>query len=268
MITTQLRKRGGLEDQAIPSCAQLLCRWRDTSAPEERRWFISHVGECVNFSLVLNKIRPCFLPMIRNVYFLTDFHATALLLWMHHYLSHLPSLPPPWLWGSASCRQLSCQVCMDLSETRWAEMERSLLAAAFALLAVCSRPVCRDAFQSASHQGQQEEWGEPWPLCAPQQGQNPWRISLPPAVCLEYLSPVAHLFLAACSALMAICHHWGWGVRKRRVGWGSSSNDRLGGALFPALEISLLLASVVFCFSDSPAVVAMRIFFVPFFSKS
>lgn len=126
----------------IPSCAQLLCRWRDTSAPAERRWFISHAAECVNSSLVLHKIRPYFLPIIRNVYFLTDFHTTASLLWMYHYLSHfaLPP-PPPWLWGSASRGQLSRQVCVNLSDTRWGTMEPSLLAAGFTLLSACSRPV-------------------------------------------------------------------------------------------------------------------------------
>lgn len=47
-----------------------------------------------------------------------------------------------------------------------------------------------------------------------------------------------------------------------------SSHDKFGGAFYPSLEISLLLARVVFYFSDSPIVVAMQIFLVPFFSKS
>lgn len=48
----------------------------------------------------------------------------------------------------------------------------------------------------------------------------------------------------------------------------ASSHDEFGGAFYLALEISLLLARVVFYFSDSPIVVAMQIFLVPFFSKS
>lgn len=140
MITTQLRKRGGSGRSSDPKLCTAIMQKEETSAPEERRWFISHVAECVNSSLVLNKIRPSFLPIIRNVYFLTDFHTTALLLWMYHYLSHsaLP-VPPPWLWGSASRRQLSRRLCVDVRQ-RWGKMEWSLLAAVFTLFSVLGRP--------------------------------------------------------------------------------------------------------------------------------
>lgn len=74
------KKKGDLEDQVVPSCAQRLSMWRGTSIQAEGSLFISHAAECVNSSLVLNKIRPCFLPIIRSMYFLTDFHTAALLL--------------------------------------------------------------------------------------------------------------------------------------------------------------------------------------------
>lgn len=185
MITAQLRKRGGSGRSSDPKLCTAIMQKEGTSAPEERRWFISHVAECVNSSLVLNKIRPCFLPITRNVYFLTDFHTTALLLCMYHYLSHfaLPA-PPPWLWGSASRRELSCQVCVNLSDTRWGRMEWSLLTAVFTLFSVLSRPAWRETLPGAlpvKDSGRKE--GSQGRRAAARQWQKPGIISLPPAAC-------------------------------------------------------------------------------------
>lgn len=145
MITTQLRKRGGSGRSSDPKLCTAIMQKEGTSAPEERRWFISHVAERVNSSLVLNNIRPCFLAIVRSVYFLTDFHTAGLLLWMYNYLSHsAPPAPPFWLWGSARRRQLSPLVCVNLSDPPWGKMERSLPAAVFTLFPVLSRPVFRE----------------------------------------------------------------------------------------------------------------------------
>lgn len=198
----------------IPSCAQLLCRWRDTSAPEERRWFISHVAECVNFSLVLNKIRPCFLPMIRNVYFLTDFHATALLLWMYHYLSHLPSLPLPLGCGAlqivGNCHVRSTWICQTHDEQGWSDP--FLLPCLLCLLSAAGLFSERFPSRTAGMRGARA--AVLLPSRDRTRGQSPCLQQL----ALEYLSPVAHLFLAACSALMAICHHW-WVRSEEEEGW-------------------------------------------------
>lgn len=129
----------------IPSCVQLLCRWRGNFSPAERNWFISPAAQRVNSSLALNRIRLCFLPIIRSAYFHTDFHTAALLLWMYRYLSHFVLPPPsPWLGASARCRQLSRQVSVNLSDAQWRKMERLLPAAVFILFSAFSRTVLNE----------------------------------------------------------------------------------------------------------------------------
>lgn len=162
---------------------------------------------------------------------------------MYRYLSHfaLPP-PPPWLWGSASRRQLSCQVCVNLSDSGWGKMERSLLAAVFTLLSVFSRPVCSEMLSRALPiKGRGRNEGATAAVLLPSNDRNLGDSPCLQQLVLECLSSAAHLILAACSS--SHCHlpslageEWGRGAEEweeRQVGHGSSSSDKLGAAFCP-----------------------------------